>query len=97
MNLIIFFGKKPTIVIEPGSDLCKLILDKLFIESEDLQNILLNGQLPALLGGNPKELKTHISQLKGECSQIDDKLGVLNRIAQATRDPKPEPEPLEFL
>lgn len=101
VNLIITVNKKPKFMIEPGTDLVSFMLDRLNIESEiELKNILLNGNLPALLGGNPKKLKLKVkslqrkykealsdkSEMQSTISKLEDTLGVVGRQREEYRD-----------
>ncbi|MGX2041890.1 hypothetical protein ACWJKU_17440 [Methylocaldum sp. MU1018] len=99
-NLIVTVNGKPKWVVEPRLGLVKYMLNNLNIVSRnDLKNLLLNGHLPALLGGNPEELRREATELQkkyksisdeksmaqSEKARLQDKIGVLSRQLEELR------------
>ena len=93
-NIIITVHSKPKWIIEPKLGAVKFMLSQLNLSSrEDLKNILLEGHLTNLIGGNPSELRREAKSLEKlkkladnekqkvtiENNRLKDKIGVIGR------------------
>ncbi len=93
-KLIITVHGRPKWVIEPKFGLVKYMLGQLKIASrKDLKNLVINGHMTTLLGGNPVELRREAKSLNkqiksvkseklkadAENQKLSDRLGVMSR------------------